>query len=98
MPVRWSGFAKQKDLHPGSQRRCSRPLAAEARIHEGDHPAFAAALDGDLLRRTMCQGCDVGPAPEVRDGLRLRLARQELQGDFLERHEMLAFQVLVQLG
>jgi hypothetical protein len=49
MPVRWSRFARQKDLHTSPQHRCRRPLAAAAGIHEGDHPTFAAALDGDQL-------------------------------------------------
>jgi hypothetical protein len=35
---------------------------------------------------------------EVRDGLWLRLVRQEPRKDFPEQHEMLTFQILIQLG
>jgi hypothetical protein len=35
---------------------------------------------------------------EVSDGLWLRLVRQEPREDFPEQHEMLTFQILIQLG
>jgi len=41
---------------------------------------------------------NTSPASEVGDDLRLGLARQEPRGNFTRRHEMLAFQVLIQLG
>ena len=91
MPVRRGGFARQEDLHPGPQRCRGGLLAAKTRIHEGDHPAFAATLDGDQLRRTMGQRGNINSAPEVRNGLQLGLTRQEPWSDFPERHEMLAF-------
>src|SRR5262245_6879188 len=98
MPVRWGSLARQEDLHPSPQRRRGCLLAAKARIHEGHHLAFAAALGGDQLRRTMGQRGNISPTPKIWDGLRLGLARQESWSDFTEGHEMLAFQVPIQRG
>lgn len=92
--VRGHRLARAHDLQAGVQQADGRAEFAPAGVDQHHHPA-TGVVRPDQWQRLADQRCQVGVAPEHRDGLRLRVPGLDLVRHRPERARLLFGQLLV---